>query len=263
MPLRLQVTEGDPQATKSPSPQSVPSVHSVGASTFHARNGELTTTHCSPTNCLLRLGQQTCLLRARLAQVAPQPNPLLLNLSFLTGPPFPTPQPVFCPAFGLPSLKPPFSSQGPRFGSFPNFFLPPGAAPNLAPSKSIPPSRPAGHLQPGSLPAAAAGATGPFTAAAGSSCPAPAPTARMRPRPESTLPVRALGGTERADWAPRGGGTGIGPGRLPSAWRKRGRGTPRRVREGGRGSEGERGRSEEVVRGVRWGLLRRRGVGVS
>lgn len=119
MPLRLQVTEGDPQATKSPSPQSVPSVHSVGASTFHARNGELTTTHCSPTNCLLRLGQQTCLLRARLAQVAPQPNPLLLNLSFLTGPPFPTPQPVFCPAFGLPSLKPPSLLKGPASGLYP------------------------------------------------------------------------------------------------------------------------------------------------
>uniref|UniRef100_A0A8I3NX19 Alpha/beta-tubulin-N-acetyltransferase 9 n=2 Tax=Canis lupus familiaris TaxID=9615 RepID=A0A8I3NX19_CANLF len=57
----------------------------------------------------------------------------------------------------------------------------------------------------------------------------------MRPRPAATLAVRAPGGAQRADWPPRGGGTGIGPRRPPSAGRKRGRSTSARVRGGAAG----------------------------
>lgn len=54
----------------------------------------------------------------------------------------------------------------------------------------------------------------------------------MRPRREPTFFVRASGGAHGADWAPRGGGTGIRPRRLPSAWRKWAGFAPTRMREG-------------------------------
>lgn len=192
-----------------------------------------------------------------------QHNSLPQSLSFLTGPPLLTPQLAFCLALGLPTLKP---FPGPRSERLSDFF-PPGAAPSLAPPQPMP-SHPRARPLTCSVARSGTPRSPPPDTVAGASCPAPASTVRMRLRRELCSSARASGGArrsaaQRVHWAPRGSGTGNGPWRLPSAWRKWVGVLPRACGRSDCRRGGKPGWLEDVDRAFSWGQFRRPGVGVN